>query len=78
MKVKIYLIILFLVLIMVSTLSLILKNKNKNYIYLDECYRVAEECVFFDSKERPIYLSYKDCSVPPRRIKIKNYIFVEK
>lgn len=76
MKIKIYLSILIILLISISAISVFWKKPQ--YIYLDECYRVVEDCVFFDSKKRPLYISYKDCSVPPRKVKVGNIIFVEK
>lgn len=78
MKIKIYVSILIILLILVSIIILFSKNIGKKYIHLEECYRVVEECVVFDTQHKPIYIAYKDCSVPPRRVEIRDYIFVEK
>ena len=69
-------IILSIIIILIMVASFITTNDNK-YIFLEECERLSEESVVF-GKNKPYYLVYKDCSQPPKRIKIKNYIFVEK
>ena len=68
-------IILSIIIILIMIASFITTNDNK-YIFLEECERLAEESVVF-GKNQPYYLVYKDCNQPPKRIKIKNYIFVE-
>ena len=69
-------IILSIIIILIMIASFITTNDNK-YIFLEECERLAEESVVF-GKNQPYYLVYKDWNQPPKRIKIKNYIFVEK
>ena len=69
-------IILAIIIILIMIASFITTNDNK-YIFLEECERLAKESVVF-GKNQPYYLVYKDCNQPPKRIKIKNYIFVEK
>lgn len=64
------------IIILIFVASFIATNNDK-YIFLEECERVAEESVVF-GKNQPYYLVYKDCNQPPRRVKVKNYIFVEK
>lgn len=64
------------IIILIFVASFIATNNNR-YIFLEECERVAEDSVVF-GKNQPYYLVYKDCNQPPKRIKIKNYIFVEK
>lgn len=70
-------IILAIIIILIMIASFIATNDNNKYIFLEECERLAEESVVF-GKNQPYYLVHKDCSQPPKRIKIKNYIFVEK
>lgn len=69
-------IILAIIIILILVASFI-ATKDDKYIFLEECERLAEESVIF-GKNQPYYLVYKDCNQPPKRIKIKNYIFVEK
>ena len=69
-------IILAIIIILIMIASFIATNDNK-YIFLEECERLAQESVVF-GKNQPYYLVYKNCNQPPKRIKIKNYIFVEK
>lgn len=69
-------IILYILIILIFIVSFIATNDDK-YIFLEECERIAEDSVVF-GKNHPYYLLYKDCKQPPRKIKIKNYIFVEK
>lgn len=69
-------ILLYIIIILILIASFI-AIKDDKYIFLERCERLAEDSVVF-GKNQPYYLVYKDCNQPPKRIKIKNYIFVEK
>lgn len=51
-------------------------NTYDKVIYLEKCYRLAEESIVISDKNI-YYLSYNDCEKSPRRIKINNVLFIE-
>lgn len=51
-------------------------NAYDKVVYLERCYRLAEESIVISDKNI-YYLSYNDCEKPPRRIKINNVLFIE-
>ena len=51
-------------------------NTYDKVIYLEKCYRLAEESIVMSDKNI-YYLSYNDCEKSPRRIKINNVLFIE-
>lgn len=78
MRNNIYFFILIISFIALIIVIIFNEKMNKRYIYLEECYRVVEECVSFTQGDYPLYVAYKDCSVPPRNVRIRDTIFVEK
>lgn len=51
-------------------------NTYDKVVYLEKCYRLAEESIVMSDKNI-YYLSYNDCEKSPRRIKINNVLFIE-
>lgn len=51
-------------------------NTYDKVVYLEKCYRLAEESIVMSDKNI-YYLSYNDCEKLPRRIKINNVLFIE-
>lgn len=51
-------------------------NAYDKVIYLEKCYRLAEESIVMSDKNI-YYASYNDCEKSPRRIKINNVLFIE-
>lgn len=70
-------IIVMIILGIISLIYLFTTVNFKGVIYLDKCYRVAEDSIIF-TPNNVFYLQYKDCKTEPRKIKINGYIFIEK